>query len=47
MAGDADDLYYDNTSALVYVSGGDGYISMFQKQGLSQYKQVANISTSR
>ena len=45
MAGDADDLYYDDKTAEVFVSGGDGYINIFQEQGTGTYKQIANIPT--
>ena len=46
MAGDADDLYYDKRTAEIFVSGGEGYISIFKQEGNNQYKQVANIATS-
>jgi DNA-binding beta-propeller fold protein YncE len=42
MTGDADDLYYDEASGKVYVSGGQGTISIFQKDN-NTYKQTANI----
>ena len=45
MVGDSDDLYYDDHKAKVYVSGGDGYINIFQQQDFSTYKQIANIQT--
>jgi DNA-binding beta-propeller fold protein YncE len=45
MTGDADDLYYDETSGKVYVSGGEGTISIFQRQDKGEYKQTANIPT--
>lgn len=45
MAGDADDIYYDNGMAEVFVSGGDGHISIFQLAGADTYKQIANIGT--
>jgi len=44
MVGDADDLYYDSETAKVFVSGGEGYINIFQ-DGASVYKQIANIAT--
>jgi DNA-binding beta-propeller fold protein YncE len=46
MAEDADDLYYDNETAEIFVSGGDGHINIFRQQGLETYKQIANISTT-
>jgi hypothetical protein len=45
MAGDADDLYYDNDSAEVFASCGDGYINIFQQDGNNVYKQIANIAS--
>jgi DNA-binding beta-propeller fold protein YncE len=45
MTGDADDLYYDQASKEVFVSGGDGHINIFRKQGGNSFKQVANIPT--
>jgi DNA-binding beta-propeller fold protein YncE len=47
MAGDADDLYYDSGTAKIFVSGGDGYISIFQQKGAAIYTQIANIATSK
>jgi YVTN family beta-propeller protein len=45
MAGDADDLYYDQASKQVFVSGGDGHINIFRNQGGNSFKQTANIPT--
>lgn len=45
MAGDADDLYYDQETGEIYISGGEGYINIFQRTGLDIYKQVSNIPT--
>lgn len=45
MTGDADDLYYDDASRKVLVSGGAGAVSIFQAQGDGIYKQTANIPT--
>ena len=44
MVDDADDLYFDNEKKRVYVSGGGGFINIFQQDG-SLFKQVANIPT--
>jgi hypothetical protein len=46
MVGDADDLYFDGESEKIYVSGGDGYISVFQFDTLNTCKQIANVATS-
>ncbi len=45
MAGDADDLYYDEKTAEIFVSGGSGYINMFRRDNSGAYKQIANIPT--
>lgn len=45
MAGDADDLYYDEASERIYVSGGGGYINIFKQQDADRYQQIANIRT--
>lgn len=44
MVSDADDLYYDNEKKRVYISGGGGFINIFQ-QADSLFNQVANIPT--
>ncbi len=45
MAGDADDLYYDDKTREIFVSGGDGHINIFQWQSIGAYRQIANIAT--
>jgi DNA-binding beta-propeller fold protein YncE len=44
MVSDVDDLYFDHEKKRVYVSGGGGFINIFQEDG-SLFKQVANIPT--
>ena len=44
MVSDVDDLYFDNDKKRVYVSGGGGYINIFQQKGLN-VEQIANIPT--
>jgi len=46
MTGDADDLYYDYETKEIFVSGGDGHISIFRQRGKNIYEQIANILTS-
>lgn len=46
MIGDADDVYYDNRKAEIFVSGGDGEVNIYKEDSTSTYKQIANISTS-
>ncbi|MBS1529789.1 MAG: YncE family protein, partial [Bacteroidetes bacterium] len=45
MADDADDLYWDNKTKQILVSGGSGSVSIFKQTGPAAYKQVANIPT--
>jgi hypothetical protein len=44
-AGDADDLYYDANTHRVLISGGSGYINIFQQQNANTYQEIANIPT--
>ncbi|HZZ76742.1 MAG TPA: YncE family protein [Puia sp.] len=45
MTGDADDLYYDNGTSFVYVSGGSGSISIYRIANGTVSKQIATIPT--
>jgi WD40 repeat protein len=42
MVSDADDMYFDESYKLLFVSGGGGYINIF-KEETGDFKQVANI----
>jgi len=44
MVGDADDLYWDEKTKQIFVSGGGGAINIFKQAG-STYKLLANIKT--
>lgn len=44
MVGDADDLYYDENSKQIFVSGGGGAVQLFRKEG-NGYKQVTSMAT--
>jgi DNA-binding beta-propeller fold protein YncE len=44
--GDADDVFYDAVTGRIYVSGGAGFISVFQQHGADQYELIANIPTA-
>jgi len=44
MVGDADDVYFEQNSSRVYVSGGGGFINIFEVKGDSLV-QLANIRT--
>jgi DNA-binding beta-propeller fold protein YncE len=43
--GHADDVYYDSIRKRVYVSGGEGAISVYQEQGPDRYEQLADVVT--
>ena len=45
MVGDVDDVYYDDLSKEVLVSGGGGYINIFRVDSIGAEIQVANIQT--
>ena len=45
MVSDVDDLYFDNEKRRVYISGGGGFINIFQLDGVNTFKQIANIPT--
>jgi hypothetical protein len=43
MVRDADDLYWDNKSKRIFISGGGGSINIFKQTGVNSYKLAANI----
>lgn len=45
-AQDADDLYYDSERRRIYVTGGEGYISVFQQRDADHYGLLAKIPSS-
>jgi hypothetical protein len=45
MAGDADDLYYESKSNMIYVSGGSGSISIFKENDGNNFQHISNIPT--
>jgi DNA-binding beta-propeller fold protein YncE len=47
MVSDADDIYYDAAKRRVYVSGGGGYVNIFQETSEDGYHMIANIPTRR
>ena len=46
IVGDTDDLYYYSTRKRVYVSGGDGFIDVFQNQDANRFTRVAHVATA-
>lgn len=45
VAGDCDDVFYDQSRKRIYASGGEGAISVFEQQSPGQYKELARITT--
>ncbi len=43
---DADDLYYDSARKRIYISGGEGYISVFQQDDPDHYKLLAKVRSA-
>jgi len=46
IVGDTDDLFYDAARKRLYVSGGQGYLDVFQEQGTSGFTRLARIATA-
>ena len=45
-AGDADDIFYDNSRRRIYIAGGDGFLSIFQQLDLEHYQPLTKIPTA-
>lgn len=45
-AQDADDLYYDSARKRIYVTAGEGYISVFQEKDADHYEALARVPSS-
>jgi len=43
---DADDLYFDSTRKRLYISGGEGFISVFQQDDPDHYNLIARLPTA-
>jgi protein-tyrosine-phosphatase len=46
IVGDTDDLFYDAARQRLYVSGGEGYLDVFQEQDAGRFSRVAHIATA-
>ena len=46
MTGDADDLYYDDLTGQIIISGGEGNINIFHQDDRNNFRKTANIPTS-
>jgi len=44
--GDADDLFYDSAHKRVYISGGEGFIDVFNQRGPDDYQPAAKTPTA-
>ena len=45
-AGDADDIFYDGSRRRIYISGGEGFLSIFQQYDPDHYKPITKIPTA-
>jgi DNA-binding beta-propeller fold protein YncE len=46
IVGDTDDLFYDAARKRLYVSGGEGYLDVFQEQDANRFARVAHVATA-
>jgi hypothetical protein len=46
-AGDADDLWYDAARKRLYVSGGEGFITVIDQIDADHYQRAADLPTAR
>jgi DNA-binding beta-propeller fold protein YncE len=44
--GDADDVFYDNDSKRIFISGGDGHIDVIAQRDADHYDRIASIPTA-
>jgi len=44
--GDTDDLFFDPDLKRLYVSGGEGFLSVFQQKDPNSYQELAKIATA-
>ena len=45
-SGDADDIFYDTQNKRIYVSGGEGAISIFEQTDLENYSLAGKVTTA-
>jgi DNA-binding beta-propeller fold protein YncE len=46
IVGDTDDLFFDAARRRLYVSGGEGYLDVFQEQAAGRFTRVAHVATA-
>jgi hypothetical protein len=44
---DADDIFYDNSSKLIYVSAGEGFLNIFKHIDTDHYSALPSVSTAQ
>jgi len=44
--GDADDVFYDSVRKRIYVTGGEGFLTVFEQRAADQYKEIAKVGTA-
>ena len=47
IGGDAGDIFYDATKKRIYISCGEGLISIFQQQDANYYHAMASFQTAQ
>ena len=46
IVGDTDDLFYDAARKRLYVSGGEGFLDVFQEEDANRFTRTAHIATA-
>jgi YVTN family beta-propeller protein len=46
IVGDTDDLFYDAVRKRLYISGGEGYIDVFQEDNAGSFRRAAHVATA-
>jgi DNA-binding beta-propeller fold protein YncE len=46
IVGDTDDLFFDAARKRLYISGGEGFVDVFQEQDASHFGRVAHVATA-
>jgi hypothetical protein len=46
IVGDTDDLFYDAARKRLYISGGEGYLDVFQEQHATSFARLAHVATA-
>jgi hypothetical protein len=46
IVGDTDDLFYDVARKRLYVTGGEGYLDVFQEQDANRFARIAHVATA-